>query len=81
MENHKTIRWKQRFEDYKKSLGKLGTALKIENPDEIYRAGIIQFFEMTFELSWKLLKDYLEAEGVVVNSPRNAIQMALVWKL
>src|SRR5690606_13793761 len=76
MENKKEIRWKQRFEDFKKSLQKLRMSLEKETPDEVYRAGIIQFFEMTFELGWKLIKDYLESEGHLVNSPRNAIQTA-----
>ena len=76
MENKKEIRWKQRFEDFKKSLQKLRLSLEKETPDEVYRAGIIQFFEMTFELGWKLIKDYLESEGHLVNSPRNAIQTA-----
>ncbi|WP_256359146.1 nucleotidyltransferase substrate binding protein [Candidatus Marithrix sp. Canyon 246] len=26
----------------------------------------MQFFEMAFELSWKLLKDYLENEGYII---------------
>ena len=31
---------------------------------------------MAFELSWKLLKDYEEAEGFEVKSPRHAIKQA-----
>ena len=31
---------------------------------------------MAFELSWKLLKDYEEAEGFIVKSPRDAIKQA-----
>ena len=40
------------------------------------RAGIIQFFEMTFELAWKVLKDYLESEGYIVKSPRETVKQA-----
>ncbi|WP_342774217.1 nucleotidyltransferase substrate binding protein [Aquibacillus sediminis] len=43
---------------------------------ELERAGIIQFFETTFELAWKVLKDYLEAEGYVAKSPRDSIKQA-----
>jgi len=50
--------------------------LQIEAPDEIYRAGIIQFFEMTLELAWKTLKDYLESQAFEVKSPRDALQIA-----
>jgi nucleotidyltransferase substrate binding protein (TIGR01987 family) len=39
-------------------------------------AGLIQFFEMTFELALKLLKDYEEEEGFTVKSPRDAIKQA-----
>lgn len=31
---------------------------------------------MTFELAWKVLKDYLEAYGIEVKSPREAIKVA-----
>lgn len=57
------IRWKQRFHNLKKSFSGLETALKITNPDIVQKAGIIQFFEMTFELAWKTIKDYLEYNG------------------
>ena len=40
------------------------------------RAGIIQLFEVVFELSWKLMKDYLEASGFRVSSPRETIKQA-----
>lgn len=70
------IRWLQRFENFDKSFNLLTKALAIPNPNETERAGIIQFFEITFELGWKLLKDYLEEEGFTVNSPREAIKQA-----
>lgn len=76
MENQ-DIRWKQRFQNFSKALDYLETALKIENPDIIQKAGIIQFFEMNFELSWNLVKDYLEEQGFVdVKSPRTALKKA-----
>jgi len=74
--NHKDIRWKQRFKDFEKTLKNLERALKVESPDDIYRAGIIKFFEVSFELAWKTLKDYLEASGYLVKSPRGTIQQA-----
>ena len=40
------------------------------------RAGIIQFYEMTFELAWKVMKDYLENSGYIIKSPRDAIKQA-----
>ena len=29
---------------------------------------------MTFELAWKVLKDYLESEGYIVKSPRETVK-------
>lgn len=55
----------------------LGNALQIEQPDLVQKAGIIQLFEMSFELGWKLLKDYLEEQGFQeVKSPRAALKKA-----
>jgi nucleotidyltransferase substrate binding protein (TIGR01987 family) len=50
--------------------------MTIEHPSDAERAGLIQFFEMSFELGWKVLKDYLEEEGFTVESPRDAIKQA-----
>lgn len=76
MNYSKEIRWQQRFNELKKAFKQLEKALRIDAPDEIYRAGIIQFFEMTLELSWKTLKDYLESQAFDVKSPRETIQIA-----
>lgn len=75
------IRWQQRFENYEKAFLLLKKASLIECPSEVERAGMIQFFEMTFELSWKLLKDYLEEEGYDINSPREAIKQGIQSKI
>lgn len=69
------IRWKQRLSNFEKSLNLLEQALKNEEPDIFHRAAIIQFFEMSIELAWKTLKDYLEDQGFSdVSTPRNAIK-------
>jgi nucleotidyltransferase substrate binding protein (TIGR01987 family) len=70
------IRWKQRFVHFQRAFVLLESALKIEHPSEVERAGLIQFFEVAFELGWKVLKDYLEEEGFSVASPRDAIKQA-----
>ena len=75
------IRYKQRFENFKKAFLLLEEALKIENPSIIEKAGIIQFFEISFELAWKLMKDYLEFEGYNIKSPREAIKTAFSIEL
>lgn len=71
------IRWKQRYSNFDKALSYLEQALEIKNPDIVQKAGIIQFFEMSFELSWKVLKDYLEEQGFNdIKSPKDAIKKA-----
>lgn len=70
------IRWQQRFGQFEKAFVLLEGAIHIEKPSIVERAGLIQFFEMAFELGWKLLKDFEEAEGFLVKSPRDAIKQA-----
>jgi nucleotidyltransferase substrate binding protein (TIGR01987 family) len=70
------IRWKQRQHQFEKAFTLLQSAMAIEKPSIVERAGLIQFFEMAFELAWKLLKDYQEAEGFSISSPREAIKQA-----
>jgi nucleotidyltransferase substrate binding protein (TIGR01987 family) len=73
----KDIRWKQRFANFEKALMYLEEALGIKNPDIIQKAGIIQFFEMSYELAWNTIKDFLEEQGFTdVASPRAAIKKA-----
>jgi len=74
--NQKDIRWKQRYQNFKKSFDLLDEYIEQEEYSEIERAGLIQFFEMTFELSWKVMKDYLENQGFMINSPRDTIKQA-----
>ena len=69
-------RWKYRFVEFQKSLKNLKKGLSIKSPDEIYRAGILQLFEVSLELCWKTLKDYLDSEGYNINSPRQVFQQA-----
>ncbi len=70
------VRYLQRFENFEKSYLLLKQAVEINNPSIFEKAGVIQFFETTFELSWKLMKDYMEFLGYEINSPRNAIKQA-----
>lgn len=76
MDELKSIRWQQRFENYERSFKLLESAVNEGTHSLLERAGLIQFFEMSFELAWKVMKDYLEANGTEVNSPREAIKTA-----
>jgi nucleotidyltransferase substrate binding protein (TIGR01987 family) len=75
--NNKDVRWKQRYQNFSKALLYLENALQIPEPDFLQKAGIIQLFEMSFELAWNMVKDFLEEEGFVeVKSPRSALKKA-----
>lgn len=65
MENQ-DIRWKQRFENFLGALKQLKNAneLRKQRPfTELELQGAVQAFEVTQELSWKVMKDFLEAQG------------------
>jgi nucleotidyltransferase substrate binding protein (TIGR01987 family) len=60
------IRWKQRFEHFLGALKQLINAneLRKKRPfTELELQGAVQAFEVTQELSWKVMKDFLEYQG------------------
>jgi nucleotidyltransferase substrate binding protein (TIGR01987 family) len=75
------IRWKQRFENFKKATIQLTEFIEKEELNKFEVQGLIQCFEYTFELAWKTMKDYLEQEGFDVKSPRKTIQTAFQIQL
>jgi len=74
------IRWRQRFENYKKALAKLGEAVHLNTQralSELERQGIIQAFEFTHELAWKVMQDFFIFQGnSEVKGSRDAIRQA-----
>ena len=61
------IRWKQRFNNYIKAFQTLVEAVELAKTRELSKLeeqGLIQSFEFTHELAWKVLKDYLEDKGM-----------------
>lgn len=75
------IRWKQRYSNFKNSLGLLTEAIEgmdLYSMSKVEKAGFIHFFEMTFELAWKTLKDVLEDDGFTdVTGPNSVLKQAL----
>lgn len=84
--NDDTPRWKYRFANYKNALTLLREAMDKRNEfglNQLETEGAIQRFEMTMELAWNVMKDYLEHEGVVFDqiTPRAVIRKACEAKL
>jgi len=74
------IRWKQRFQNYKKALVTLKNAVELAASRELTdleKQGTIQGFEFTFELAWNVMKDYLEEQGITgIIGSKNAVRHA-----
>ena len=73
------IRWKQRFDNLQSAYQRLQHAIEVneQTPDnDLIQMALIKAFEMTFELSWKTMKDYLNYNGIDVKLPREVIKQA-----
>ena len=80
------IRWRQRFQNFDRAFILLRSALHDRPLDQyspLEQEGIIQRFEYAYELAWKTMKDYLEANGVLIApvTPREVIKQAFAAKL
>lgn len=77
--DNQDIRWKQRFDNLQSTYKLLQEAIEAnaQMPDNnLIQMALIKAFEMTFELSWKTMKDFLKYNGIDVNSPREIIKQA-----
>lgn len=80
--NDKSIRWKQRFQNFDKAFHQLGSAVKqLDSLSDLEKEGLVQRFEYTFELAWKTLKDYLESQNVEAKFPRETIKMGFQFEI
>lgn len=79
-------RWEQRLDSYHKALARLAEivdASKKRALNEFERDGLVQRFEFTHELSWKLMKAYAEYQGFdgiggSRDATRKAFEMGLI---
>ena len=80
MMNRADIRWKQRFENFEKAFHLLADALAgdIDDLNDLEKEGVIQRFEYTLELAWKVLKDKMSDDGLILDqfSPKAVIRKA-----
>jgi nucleotidyltransferase substrate binding protein (TIGR01987 family) len=74
------VRWKQRFSNFLKALTLLGEAVQLRSQrilTDLESQGLIQRFELTHELAWNVLKDYLEYQGpTLMTGSRDTIRTA-----
>lgn len=71
------IRWKQRFYNYEKAVNQLTKFIEKEKLNELEEQGLIKVFKYTYELAWKVIKDYYEQqEEVAIQGSRDAIRIA-----
>lgn len=90
MTENKDIRWMQRFNNYRKALRLLGQAVEIvsqrvnedEAVEDLLKEGLIQRFEYTHELAWKVMKDYAEYQGYTdIRGSRDAFRKAFEMEI
>src|SRR5262249_9037392 len=79
-------RWIYRFDNFKRAFALLREAIDIKKDRELTqleKEGVIQRFEYTWELAWKVLRDYLEHSGVVLETvtPAATLRAAFAAKL
>jgi len=80
--NPKEMRWRQRFQNFRKAYNQLDEAMnRVDQLNTLEKEGLIQRFEYTFELAWKTLKDYLESQEVDAGYPREVIKSAFHYGL
>ena len=81
MEENQDVRWLQRYDSFQKACKRV---LEITESDkspedlsELEQEGLIQRFEYTFELAWKVLQDFLKYKGYeFMQGPNGALQKA-----
>lgn len=67
----------EKLSDYQRANARLDEATRINIDNDIVFDGVIHRFEFTFELSWKLMKMFLEYIGISgINNPRAIIREA-----
>jgi len=80
--NIEDIRWKQRFQNFKKAFQQFSDAVScVDKLSVLEKEGMVQRFEYTFELAWKTLKDFLEAKNVDAKYPREVIKKAFEYEI
>lgn len=81
MENQ-DVRWKQRFDNFKKAFVQLDKAVLQGDFNELERQGLIKSFEYTYELAWNTMRDFLIQKGNVdLMGSKDTIRLAFKMSL
>ena len=79
------IRWQQRLSNYRRALAQLQKAVDLSHVrdlSELEQQGLIQAFEYTHELAWKVMKDYFVYQGnTSITGSRDAVREAFAVAL
>lgn len=75
------IRWQQRYDNYHRACMKLLEVTEsdrfVDDLSELECEGLIQRFEYTYELAWKVMQDLLVYKGYqFVSGPNGTLRMA-----
>lgn len=79
-------RWEQKLQSFHKALNRVAEVINVMDKRQLndFEAdGLIQRFEFTFELAWKLMKSYAEFQGTdkEIMGSRDAIRWAFENKI
>ena len=72
-------RLEERIENFNRAFEILNNAVKAYNQEKeniLMHMALVQAYEVCFELSWKVLKDYLAENGILVYMPKEVIKEA-----
>ncbi len=75
------VKTQKKAEIFLPALESFEAVLQEDISNEFMRDSAIQRFEYTIEIFWKLIKSYLESEGISVLSPRDTIKKACSFRI
>jgi len=78
---NKDIRWQQRYDNYHRACQRIfqvtESGIDADDLSELEQEGLIQRFEYTFELGWKVLQDLLKYKGYeFMQGPNGTLKQA-----
>ncbi len=75
--DNKEVRWKQRFNNFRKALAQLQEFMDHGELNKFEEQGLIKAFEYTYELAWNTIKDFYVDQGVTdIQGSRDAFKLA-----